>query len=509
MLTINIVGIEYCTDKFSQQVPNNQKYMKRKYLILSLLFHVSGCILNARDFSVEFARIMTCRFGALSVAVSEDMNDYAYGISKIDCADVTLKDSAERGRTEITAVDKQTVGSYDDEVNWTFDKKTRKLFIASKSDRYDFVIQIDDAPWCDYRTDIKSVEISPSIKRINKDAFKGCVSLSSIKIPNSVMIIEAEAFSGCNALPVENGIMYADKWAVGVVGSHKWAETYVLNENTIGLAGTFAGCIMLHSIALPDGLMYISDRAFDGCARITNISIPQSVIDIQPTSFKGCIGLPVKKGIRYADKWAIGVVDNTSKRYKLQENTIGLVGTFAYCPNLKSIDIPFGVRIIGDDTFSDCTSLTEVNVPSSVEFIGDYAFCNCQRLKVKIVEGVLYYDIPSTNLLVYANIPASFPGGNAKCMKWLSKNLEYPAFCEAQGIGGRVVLSFVIDKDGSIEDIKVKESPNEDLTMAAVRAVKSMPKWKPAFVKGRVDRTRFVLPIQFGFYWMTSSSYSH
>lgn len=342
---------------------------------------------------------------------------------------------------------------------------------------------------------LKSIVLPDGLIKIGKSAFEGCTSLSFIDIPESVSEMDATAFYGCNALPVENTVRYADNWAVGVADGK--CKTYIIRENTIGLSGTFSSCSNLKSIRLPEGLKYIDDGAFNGCTSLSEISIAESVIKISSTAFKNCKKLPMKNNVLYAGNWAVDVADSTLAKYKLQENTVGLAGTFADCRNLKSIDIPFGVRIIGDGTFFDCTSLTEVNVPSSVEFIGDYAFFNCQALKIKRVEGVSYYDIPSTNLLVYANIPPSFPGGDEACMKWLKYNIRYPSICQELGVQGRVMVFFVVNRDGSIVDIRVLRSPDEHLSEEATRVVKMMPKWKPAVGKGKIVRSRFNLPIMF------------
>jgi TonB family protein len=92
---------------------------------------------------------------------------------------------------------------------------------------------------------------------------------------------------------------------------------------------------------------------------------------------------------------------------------------------------------------------------------------------------------------------ASFPGGEAAYMKWLSDHIKYPEECKAQSIQGRVMIQFVVNKDGSIPEIKVLKSPHSLLSEEAVRVVKAMPKWKPAKAEGEIVRSRFILPIMF------------
>jgi protein TonB len=92
---------------------------------------------------------------------------------------------------------------------------------------------------------------------------------------------------------------------------------------------------------------------------------------------------------------------------------------------------------------------------------------------------------------------ASFPGGEEECMKWLRKNIKYPSICQEQGVQGRVIVAFVVNRDGSIVDVKVVRSPDEHLSEEAVRVVKLMPKWKPARQGNRTVRSRFHLPVMF------------
>ena len=91
----------------------------------------------------------------------------------------------------------------------------------------------------------------------------------------------------------------------------------------------------------------------------------------------------------------------------------------------------------------------------------------------------------------------SFPGGDAELMKWLSKNLKYPASAQDNGIQGRVLVSFVVNKDGSIVDPKVLRSVDPALDKEAMRVVTAMPKWQPGKQRGKTVRVKFTLPVTF------------
>ena len=115
-----------------------------------------------------------------------------------------------------------------------------------------------------------------------------------------------------------------------------------------------------------------------------------------------------------------------------------------------------------------------------------------QQLDVKkevVNDNDSIYNVVSEN--------ASFPGGDVALSDWMRKNMKYPEECRKQGIQGRVVISFVVNKDGSIVDLETVRSPHPALAEEGLRVVKSMPKWEPAKENGKVVRSRFNIPIMF------------
>jgi TonB family protein len=91
-----------------------------------------------------------------------------------------------------------------------------------------------------------------------------------------------------------------------------------------------------------------------------------------------------------------------------------------------------------------------------------------------------------------------YPGGNDSMTDFIKNNLKYPDSIEAQHIGGRVVLGFIVNEDGNISDIAVRKSINPTLDTEAIRVVKLFPKFKPGKQQGRTVSVMFVLPIIFG-----------
>lgn len=94
---------------------------------------------------------------------------------------------------------------------------------------------------------------------------------------------------------------------------------------------------------------------------------------------------------------------------------------------------------------------------------------------------------------------AGFPGGQAKLMEFLRKELVYPQIAIDNNVQGRVIVQFVVNKDGSIQDVKVARGVDPVLDEEAIRVVKKMPKWIPAEQRGKTVRSRFQLPVMFKF----------
>ncbi len=91
-----------------------------------------------------------------------------------------------------------------------------------------------------------------------------------------------------------------------------------------------------------------------------------------------------------------------------------------------------------------------------------------------------------------------FPGGTQAMFRFISDNLKYPVIAQENGIQGRVICEFVINKDGSIADLKVVRSAGDSsLDKEAIRLVKLMPKWKPGKQRDKVVRVKYAVPINF------------
>lgn len=91
----------------------------------------------------------------------------------------------------------------------------------------------------------------------------------------------------------------------------------------------------------------------------------------------------------------------------------------------------------------------------------------------------------------------SFPGGQGALMAWLNDNIKYPVVAAENGIQGKVIVQFVVGKNGSISNVKVLRSVDPSLDKEAVRVVSNMPNWTPGKQNGASVNVRFTLPVTF------------
>lgn len=97
---------------------------------------------------------------------------------------------------------------------------------------------------------------------------------------------------------------------------------------------------------------------------------------------------------------------------------------------------------------------------------------------------------------IVENMP-EFPGGMAALNKFLSENVRYPVVAQENGVQGRVTIQFVVEKDGSVTDVKVAKGVDPSLDKEALRVVKSMPKWIPGKQNGAPVRVKYMVPVTF------------
>ena len=114
--------------------------------------------------------------------------------------------------------------------------------------------------------------------------------------------------------------------------------------------------------------------------------------------------------------------------------------------------------------------------------------------QVEVKEEVIEDDQP---FLIAETMP-SFQGGDLnKFRAWVQQNIRFPQIALESGIQGRVVLSFVIEKDGRLTNIQVLQSPDRSLSDEAIRVLSKSPKWSPGKQRNQVVRVKYTLPVDF------------
>lgn len=126
-------------------------------------------------------------------------------------------------------------------------------------------------------------------------------------------------------------------------------------------------------------------------------------------------------------------------------------------------------------------------------------------LKVALMMLVLLFSFMTSTAQTKKNdmvfdvveVMPQFPGGQIAMLKYIMENMKYPEQAMKEGIQGRVAVSFIVEKDGSISDVKPILSVHPLLNKEAVRVVESMPKWTPGKQNGKPVRVRFNVPVMF------------
>lgn len=126
-------------------------------------------------------------------------------------------------------------------------------------------------------------------------------------------------------------------------------------------------------------------------------------------------------------------------------------------------------------------------------------------LKVALMMLVLLFSFMTStaqtkkNNMVYdvVEVMPQYPGGQIAMLKYIMKNIKYPKQIMEEGIQGRVTVSFIVEKDGRVSNVRLLRSVQPSLDKEAIRVVKSMPKWTPGKQNGKPVRVRFNLPVMF------------
>ena len=155
-------------------------------------------------------------------------------------------------------------------------------------------------------------------------------------------------------------------------------------------------------------------------------------------------------------------------------------------PPEPEVKLSEDINIVDDDV--------EIEHKLEIKDINDISQPDVPVVKVEIVEEE--EEVEEEIFTVVEKQP-SFPGGDDEMFKYLYSNIKYPQAAKESGITGRVFLTFVVEKDGSIANARILRDIGGGCGQEALRVVKSMPKWTPGEQRGRPVRVQFNLPVSF------------
>lgn len=188
------------------------------------------------------------------------------------------------------------------------------------------------------------------------------------------------------------------------------------------------------------------------------------------------------------------------KHLKVQVTAALLDGKYV----IIEMDNLSGARLTKDDDRDEIAREIEQAIEDAAEE-REYKYENIEEAPAPVPPPVIIEEPDNRTreeriameVIDFPDLEAQFPGGMSALQQYIMENVKYPVEALEKGIQGRVYLSFVVEKDGTLTQIKVERGVSAELDSEAKRVVRAMPKWKPGEAAGRTVRTRCRLPIAF------------
>lgn len=191
-------------------------------------------------------------------------------------------------------------------------------------------------------------------------------------------------------------------------------------------------------------------------------------------------------------EWTEREVEDNSDLYMARETTITEEMVPITLPEKKTVPPPPAavakadiIKIVEDD--ADIEEDIMVSTEDQVEWVD--------------LDEVDYIEVEpepeEEEIFMVVEEQPEFPGGYEAYMQYLKKNIKYPAICRDNNIQGRVIVSFVVNKDGKIVDAEVVKGVNPSLDKEALRVISTMPNWKPGKQRGKPVRVKYSSPVNF------------
>lgn len=273
------------------------------------------------------------------------------------------------------------------------------------------------------RTDVTSVMLPEGVTRIGSYAFHGCTGLSSIQLPEGLEYIGDWAFDGCTAL---EAVKLPD--SVKEIGKYAFYKCRAMTTLELGKglkviqSGAFSDCTGLTALKLPENLRTIGDDAFQSCTGLTAIKIPGHVTSLEVGAFSDCTGLAsveLPKGLKEfpqafyrctslesvtippkAEAFE-GAFERSGLKSVVVSEGVETISeaAFAFCGQLKHVDLPDSLKNLEEGAFARCVSLELPQLPQSLESVADSAFFGCTAMFEQLLGGSLEgcdYDVSAS-----------------------------------------------------------------------------------------------------------------
>ena len=191
-------------------------------------------------------------------------------------------------------------------------------------------------------------------------------------------------------------------------------------------------------------------------------------------------------------EWTEREVEDNSELFMARETTITEEMVPITLPEKKTVPPPPAavakadiIKIVDDD--ADIEEDIMVSTEDQVEWVDldDYDYVEVEPEPEEEEVFMVVEDAPE------------FPGGINALLEYLKTNIKYPAICLDNNIQGRVIVSFVVNKDGKIVDPEVVKGVNPSLDKEALRVISTMPNWKPGYQRGKPVRVKYSVPVNF------------
>ena len=235
---------------------------------------------------------------------------------------------------------------------------------------------------------LKSIVFPHSLKAVARFAFWGCDSLEEVRFYENLNSLGNAVFRDCDMLKTAQLPENMDD-----IGSSAFSNCVSL-ENMVIPKGikiikqrTFYGCLALKNISLPDGLEAVDEYAFECCRLLDGIELPESTVSIGRHAFDTCRALKninIPKSVKKIGSSAFinTALINTSESDFVTEGDGILI---QYVGSDTEVNVPEGVKTIGERAFSFKKDITRINLPDSAEKIDEYAFESCEALKAVVL----------------------------------------------------------------------------------------------------------------------------